>query len=309
MLAFSTCWNSSKHTDGELMIGEILDLGFNAVELSHGFKVSLLPGVKKSVEEGKVSVVGVHNFFPAPLDVMGDSPDCVELTSFRKADRDRALKLSIKSIDEAARLGARYVVMHMGSVAVMNRKKGSDQLSRMALDGMLPSREYSEFKNALVRRRRKDGVLYFNRTQAALRILAEKAQECGVILGIEARSHCEQVPDEEEMPLLLEEFKGHPFVGYWHDFGHVQRKHNLLLTDHLQAFDRMLPQLVGAHVNDVRWPTADHKIPFRGCVDFDAMIPRVKSELPLVWELSGSRKPDHIREALEMWKTRFPDHS
>lgn len=309
MLAFSTCWNSSKHTDGEAMIEEILDLGFNAVELSHGFKVSLLPGVKKLVESGRVSVVGVHNFFPSPLDVTTDSPDCVELTSFRKSDRDRALKLSMKSIEEAARLGAGYLVMHMGSVDLMNRKKGSDKLSRMALDGLLPSREYADFKSALVRKRRKDGKLYFSRARAALHVLAEKAKECGVMLAVEARSHYEQVPDEEEMPLLMEEFKDHPNVGYWHDFGHVQRKHNLLLLDHLQVFDRMLPHLVGAHVNDVRWPTADHKIPFRGGVDFGAMIPKLDPKFPLVWELSRSREASAIKAGLESWKQYFPNHS
>lgn len=309
MLAFSTCWNSSKHTDGEAMIEEILDLGFNAVELSHGFKLSLLPGVKKLIDAGKVSVVGVHNFFPSPLDVTTDSPDCVELTSFRKLDRERAMKLSFKSMEEAARLGAGYVVMHMGSVAVMNRKKGSGILERMALDGLLPSRQYSDFKESLVRKRRKDGALYFRRARAALHVLADKAAECGVKLCVEARSHYEQVPDEEEMPLLLEEFKDHPNVGYWHDFGHVQRKHNLQLINHQQVFDRMLPYLAGAHVNDVRWPSADHKVPFSGDVDFEAMVSKVPSNLPLVWELSRSRKADAIRIGLEKWRTLFPNHA
>lgn len=308
MLAFSTCWNSSRHTDGEAMIEEILDLGFNAVELSHGFKVSLLPGVKKLLDAGRVSVVGVHNFFPSPLDVASDSPDCVELTSFRKADRDRALKLSLKSLEEAAKLGAGYVVMHMGSVAVMNRKKGTGVLERMALDGLLPSQQYADFKEALVRKRRKDGALYFRRAQAALHALVDKAAECGVKLCIEARSHYEQVPDEEEMPLLLEEFKDHPYVGYWHDFGHVQRKHHLQLINHQQVFDRMLPYLAGAHVNDVRWPAADHKVPFCGGVDFAGMIPKVDPSLPLVWELSRSRTADDIRNGLSKWRNLFPNH-
>ena len=35
MLAFSTCWNNARHTDGEHMINEILELGFDTMELSH----------------------------------------------------------------------------------------------------------------------------------------------------------------------------------------------------------------------------------------------------------------------------------
>ena len=45
MLVFSTCWNSHRHQDGEEMIDEILSLGFDHVELSHGIKLSLLPGI------------------------------------------------------------------------------------------------------------------------------------------------------------------------------------------------------------------------------------------------------------------------
>ena len=45
MLAFSTCWNSQRHTDGYQMIEEIVELGFNTIEISHGLKISLLPGI------------------------------------------------------------------------------------------------------------------------------------------------------------------------------------------------------------------------------------------------------------------------
>jgi hypothetical protein len=31
MLAFSTCWNNSRHSDGEELIDEILELGFDTI--------------------------------------------------------------------------------------------------------------------------------------------------------------------------------------------------------------------------------------------------------------------------------------
>jgi hypothetical protein len=40
MPAFSTCWNSYRHTDGEPMIEEIVDLGFDRIELSHGMTIA-----------------------------------------------------------------------------------------------------------------------------------------------------------------------------------------------------------------------------------------------------------------------------
>ena len=53
MLAFSTCWNSQKHTDGYAMVEEIISLGFTTIEISHGLKVSLLPGIIKAFEENR----------------------------------------------------------------------------------------------------------------------------------------------------------------------------------------------------------------------------------------------------------------
>ncbi len=115
MIAFSTCWNSNRHTDGASVINEIIGLGFDSIEVSHGLKVSLLPGIQDAVHQGKVDVVGVHNFCPSPVEVMIDAPDCYEFTSHRSYDRKRSLDLTLTTLEHAASLGAKYAVIHMGS--------------------------------------------------------------------------------------------------------------------------------------------------------------------------------------------------
>jgi len=47
MLSFSTCWNNSRHGDGESMIEEIVGLGFTNIELSHGMTIAKLPGIAR----------------------------------------------------------------------------------------------------------------------------------------------------------------------------------------------------------------------------------------------------------------------
>ena len=44
MYSLSSCWNSNRHTDGRAMLREIRELGFDYAELSHGIRISLLPG-------------------------------------------------------------------------------------------------------------------------------------------------------------------------------------------------------------------------------------------------------------------------
>ena len=54
MLSCSTCWNCTRHTKGDAMIQEILDLGFERVELGHGIRLSLMEGIQRYYEAGKV---------------------------------------------------------------------------------------------------------------------------------------------------------------------------------------------------------------------------------------------------------------
>ena len=306
MRVFSTCWNSRRQTNGAEMIDEILSLGFDRVELSHGLSTSLLPGILQRVSDGAVKIAGVHNFFPAPLDVQGDAPDAFQFTSHRPAERRRALDLTKRTIERAADFQASYVVLHMGSIPLLPAGEATKKLEQMARQGLVGSREYAVFKGELARKRERLAPLYFERARTALRELADFAEGTGLMLGVEGRSHFEQMPGEEEMLALMEEFADTPHVGYWHDFGHIQRKHNLLLLDHAQFLARMQPFLIGGHVNDVRWPARDHRVPFYGGeVDFASLTRFFKMEMPLSWELGSSCTADEITTARDKWNAEI----
>ena len=110
-----------------------------------------------------------------------------------------------------------------------------------------------------------------------------------------------------EMHRIQEHFKDSPWIGYWHDFGHVQLKHNLGLLDHDQWLGKMAPYLIGAHVHDVEWPARDHRTPFTGELDYAALLPHFPADAPLTWELSPTRKTAQVQDALAVWRHKFPD--
>ena len=307
MLVFSTCWNSHRHQDGEEMIDEILSLGFDHVELSHGIKLSLLPGIMRAVEAGKVRVAGVHNYFPAPIDEVGDAPDSRPFTADLPQVRSKAIELTKKSIEQGASLGAGYIVLHMGTVEPLVKRTDTTRLQTMAREGLVGTEEFARTKGEFVRRRNRLAPVYVERAREAIRQLLPHASEFGVKLGIEGRSHYEQIPSEDEMADLMREFAEEPFVGYWHDFGHIQRKHNLLLLNHEQFVRSISPHLIGGHVNDVKWPARDHPVPLiGGGVPFERLLPFFPAGVPLVWELSGRAAAEDILTARELWESRFP---
>jgi len=308
MLAFSTCWNNSRHIDGESMIDEIIDLGFSNIELSHGMTITKLPGIQKAYRAGKFTCSGVHNFFPSPVEVVIDAPDAYEYTSHRAFDRRRAMDMTLKTLEIGAEFNAKYLVLHMGSTPI-NYRKYTRPLTELVATGRQHDTQFTKLKIDFIKKREKLSALYYQRDIEALEQLAPKAKEYKIKLAIESRSRFEDMPNEREMLKLQKHFKDHPWIGYWHDFGHVQLKHNLGLLDHEEWLKSISPYIIGGHVHDVEWPARDHRTPFTGTLNYPSILSYFPNECPLIWELSPSRQASEIQSSLKIWKEQFPDRS
>lgn len=284
------------------MIEEILGLGFSGVELGHGMRATLLEGVLEARKKHNFQIGSVHNFLPSPVEVLADNPDCYEFTSHRSSDRDRAVRLTRTTIDWAARLGAGFVVVHCGRIRSLDL---TGRLRAMVEAGKSPGKEYAAAKLAAVIRRERVGEVYLQRVLECLTDIVDYAGSKGVKVGIENREHYEAVPTERELVAFLRRLDS-AHVGYWHDFGHAQIKHNLGLLDHRQWLESVAPLVIGCHVHDVVWPFRDHRAPFAGEVDFSGLVPLFPKSCHMVMELSPGTPADDVRKSAELWSQRFP---
>lgn len=303
MISFSTCWNSGRHTDGAEMIQEILDLGFDTVELGHGIRLSLVEGILKMFDAGKVKISSLHNFCPLPPEIPRASPDCYQISSSRPGERDRAIRHSFKTIDFAKRLGVDRVVMHLGGVSIGDY---TGKLVRMAEVGMHMSKAFVQTKQEGVKKREAQQVAAFNRSMESMKFIYKYAAENDVKLGFESRHSFEEIPSEREMMLALDHFDA-PTAGYWHDFGHVQVKHNLGFLDHADWLQKVAPRLIGCHLHDTKWPGRDHMAPFDGDIEYDKLMPMVPKDMLFVFEMSPRRTKEEITIAHGKWKERFAE--
>ncbi len=302
MIAFSTNWNAGREKDGSRLIAEILDLGFDTIELGHGLNVSQLQGIRKSYTQGTFQVPSVHNFCPMPVEIMTDNPDCYELTSYRPADRDRAVQLTRRTMATAQEFGARFVVLHLGRVTPL-RGMGDSLLAKLIKNGVA-SREYARFKLEQFAKREKAAQAYLDRVTSLLEPLVEEAVKLDLTLCIENRSDYEAIPCERELLAMLKRFDS-PHLRYWHDFGHAQMRENMGLLDHAQWLGEIAPYAAGAHLQDAAWPDKDHLVPFEGEIPFDRLVPLLPSSLPYIMELSAMAAPAPIRAAVERWNSTF----
>jgi sugar phosphate isomerase/epimerase len=301
VISFSTCWNSHRHTDGEDMLREIVDLGFNRVELGHGIRISLMPGVQKMFDEGKIQFSSLHNFCPLPVEVLGASPDCYQFSSPSASERERAVKQTLQTIDFAERFQAPFVVLHLGEVRM---QAITDSLIDMAKHGKLWSRGYVKKKIRAIKKREAAVASHLQRVKDCLRRVVDYAATKNVKLGIEGRRGYEEIPSEPELVALLDEIKS-PQVGYWHDFGHIQIKENLTFLDHSEWLREIGPRAFGCHVQDCIWPAQDHQPPFAGSVDLDQLVPLLPRDCEFVWEMSPRKTPEEIQRSVKIWQEHF----
>jgi sugar phosphate isomerase/epimerase len=306
MIAFSTNWNAGRERDGAKLVQEILDLGFNTIELGHGLSVSQLHGIRELRAKARFDVLSVHNYCPMPVEILTDNPDCYELSSYRQTDRERAVKLTRQTMATAVEFGARYVVLHLGRITPLTGM--TDSLLDLVQKKGVASKQYARLKLSSVQKREHAARVYLQRVESLLAPLVEEAAQLGLVLGIENRSDFEAMPTERELLELLQRFNT-PHLRYWHDFGHAQMRENLGLLDHAQWLEKIAPYAAGAHLQDARWPDVDHLIPFEGEIPFDRLVPLLPSSLPFILELSSRSKPAAILASVDRWRSRFPLHS
>ena len=282
------------------MVEEMRALGFKRIELSHGIRISLVAGILKAVEEGIVEISSVHNFCPLPNMVQHAAPNLYQPSS--KDARELALwnHYSLQTLDFAMKVGAPRIVMHSGSIHFFFRSPEA-RLEKWIDASELPADELSEDENfqkqrdRAMKQIRRRVPAWLARTRDSYEKLLEPLREQEVAVGIENREGLEELPLDADLDDFLTSLGEDAPVGYWHDAGHAQIKHQLGLLDHAEHLAKMAPKLIGFHLHDVSEKGKDHQPPGTGTNDFKMIASHVRPEHTLVLELSPSLSSDQVR--------------
>src|SRR5688572_6520489 len=301
MYSLSSCWNSHRHTDGRAMLREIRDLGFDYAELSHGIRISLLPGIFEAVEAGEIKISSLHNFCPLPMGVDRAAPNIYKFSSDDRRERESAFKHTMKTLETAVRVKAQLVVLHTGCV---DMKDYTDKLIDMVTEGKKDTPKYEKLCQEVIEQREKKKARYVENAYDSIRRIVDEAKPRGLKLGIENREALEEIPFESDFDFFFKEFRD-PTVVYWHDTGHAQIKENLGFINHRLHLEAMRGRLFGFHVHDVEFPGRDHRPPGKGTIDWASLKPIVEPRHLKVFELSPSVSPQEAKAGVarikEVW--------
>lgn len=280
------------------MLQEIRDLGFDHAELSHGIRLSLLPGVLDAVAGGVIKISSLHNFCPLPIGVNHASPNIFKFTSPDARERENAYKHTLKTLETAERVKASMVVLHMGCIEM---KDYTNKLMEMVEEGQKDSPKYEKLSFEAQEKREQRREKHQPYAYEMLRRIEEQAASRGIRLGIENREALEEIPFESDFLFFFKEFDS-PTICYWHDTGHAQIKENLGFIDHVLHLESMADRLAGFHIHDVRFPGQDHCPPGTGSVAFESLARFAKPELIKVFELSPGLPKEDVMEGVRLIK-------
>jgi sugar phosphate isomerase/epimerase len=285
------------------MLREIRELGFEYAELSHGIRISLMPGVLEAVRAGEIRISTVHNFCPLPIGVNRANPNVFKFTSTDARERENAWRHSLKTLETAEQVGARLVVLHLGAVEMRNY---TEKLESLVERGRRESSKYEKYCAEALEKREARKERHQEAAYELLRRLVPEAEQRGLLLGVENREALEEIPFETDFPMFFREFP-QPTVCYWHDFGHAQIKENLGLIMHGMHLGAMAERLAGFHIHDVEFPGRDHRPPGKGTIDFAGLARWVRSEHLKILEMSPGVSAEEVMEGVEHLRQAWGD--
>ena len=289
------------------MLLEMADLGFEYVELSHGIRMTLVPGILKAVEEGVVKVSTTHNFCPLPAGIMVAAPNAYQPSSPNTGERELWRRYTAQSLEFAKRVGAKVMVLHCGSefFFFMNPAAKVNALTEK-LEGtaLMESAEYRAALAKLLGKLRKASPRHYQRVRNGFAEVAGKAKECGVMFGVENREGLMELPLDEDMEGFLANLDELGICGGWHDVGHARIKERDGVIKHAEFLAQNHGRLLGFHLHDVSAEGKDHQQPGTGTVDWAMVRPYVRPEHIVVVELSPKLRSEQVRESkvfIEKW--------
>jgi len=260
-VSLSTMWAKGRFSHMAEFAAKARELGFTHIEAN----TSISPQMFSELLKTTVPISSIHAPCPAVLSSRGIPISNISLSSLDESERMEAVSFTKKTIDLAANVRARAIVLHMGEVPIDLSLQ--DRLHKLNDGGYAQTKEYSQAKEELVYQRISKVPPYLDAARKSLQELREYSRQKGVMLGLETRFHFNEIPNMDEMAELLNEVS-ESLVGYWHDVGHAEVQQQLGFSLHEEWLSRFKDRMVGIHLHDILG-ISDHHAPGKGNMNWE----------------------------------------
>jgi sugar phosphate isomerase/epimerase len=260
-VSLSTMWAKGRFSHMAEFAAKLRELGFTHVEPNRLVSPRMLAELLKT----GVPISSIHSPCPTVLSSQGMDVDRLSLSSLDVSERMEAVSFARKTIDLAANVNARAIVLHMGEAPIDLSLQ--DRLHKLHDAGHAQTKKYGQIKERLVRQRASLARPYVDAAKKSLQELSKYTSQKGIMLGLETRFHFGEIPNTDEMAELLGEVS-EGVAGYWHDTGHAEVQQELGFFSHEEWLSRFRDRIVGIHLHDIRG-ISDHHAPGKGNMNWE----------------------------------------
>ena len=321
-ISLSTMWAKGRFGSMSQFVAKAKESGFTHIEAN----ASVSPQGVEELIKTSVPISSIHSPCPAVLSSKGIPIANLSLSSLDESEREEAVSFARKTIDLASTIEAKAIVLHMGEVPIdLSLDSLLRQLYRQNLS---KTKEYNQVKEELIHQRASQAPPYFEAARKSLEELSQYSQQQGIMLGIETRFYFHEIPNIDEMEILLnaschseqseeshsaqgklregEAKQSHlvqaklckEFVGYWHDVGHAEVQQRLGFTPHEEWLSRFSHKMIGVHLHDVIG-ISDHRPPGKGNVNWDMVAKYLPREAIKVCEIAEWNEEEEIQGVVD----------
>jgi sugar phosphate isomerase/epimerase len=278
-------------------------LGFPAIEINY---VIPSEGVEALLKNNHVAIASLHSPTPRIRTPQGKASDALNLASTDEDERVLAVERARTTVDNAARCGARYMVVHLGAIesASGNAEIFDEErtLRRLYDEGERDTEHVEGLRVHAAQRRQVGALAHFPLARRSLAEIAEYAAAHGVAVGLENRYHFHEFPNVAEMQELLADYPPE-IAGFWLDVGHAEVLDRLGLERHERWLDELGSRCIGTHVHDVDG-LADHRAPGHGTADWPHYAEKLPPDAPRIFEINQRMPEDQVAAAIPFLRER-----
>ena len=270
-------WAKGRFSRMAEFVAKLRELGFTHVEPNTLVSPRMLNELLKTT----VLISSIHSPCPAVLSSRGTPVSTLSLSSLDVSERVEAVSFAKKTIDLAANVSARAIVLHMGEVPIDLSLR--DSLYKLHDGSYVATKEYVQTKEKLVHQRLSVAHSYVDAAKKSLQELSNYSRQKGIMLGLETRFRFNEIPNMDEMAELLDEVSEH-VAGYWHDVGHAEVQQQLGFSFHEEWLSRFKDRMVGIHLHDI-CGISDHHAPGNGNMNWEMIAKHLPQGIVKVCEI------------------------
>jgi sugar phosphate isomerase/epimerase len=290
-LALSTMWWGEGDLPIEELVQRTLALGFNVVELDYRRSPQSLERLRAVMAAAGLEAHSMHAPFPCPP---GEAPlRQADLAADDDVARRYAESLVARTLEEAAAWGISVIVLHAGDIRPLASLE--EKLKSLVRRGSDDEQRMAQLRGELKKRRAQEAPRRLEWVRRALARLVPRAEELGVVIGLETRADYRDLPSFGEMGALLDEFG--PAVGYVHDMGHAFRQDASGFCLQEDWLLRYAERTVGLHLHDAVGLT-DHFPPGQGAIPYAQLVPLFPAQTRCVLEVRAVHDAAAMRAGL-----------